>query len=92
MRLRRFLGATLLLAASTPALADMYLFDGRAWIGGDHSETNSRAQPEAVSFGHWQDWVTNTMFSERAVAVPASRENDRDEWRLRHDPNLRPSP
>lgn len=91
MRLRRFLSATLLLAASAPAMADMYLFDGRAWIGGDHAEARSRTQSESASFDHWRGWMTNTMFPDRAPAIPASRDNHPGEWQLRHDPNLRPS-
>ena len=42
MRLRHCLGALSLLAATTPAMADMYLFDGRAWTAGDHPASAAR--------------------------------------------------
>ena len=42
MRFRHCLGAMLLLAVSAPAMADMYLFDGRAWTAGYRQETALR--------------------------------------------------
>ena len=90
MRLRRFLGAVLL-AASAPAMADMYLFDERAWIGSNPVEQSSRAQIELAPPDQRRESVSDTMFSDRTPPVATSHDSRREAWRLRHDPNLRPS-
>jgi hypothetical protein len=92
MRLRHCVGAVLLLAVSAPAMADMYLFDGRAWISESHTESDTRAPAGTMPLDNAQIRIANTMFTDPVRAIRLTRDSLRDTLLPRRDSNARPAP
>src|ERR1700742_5023267 len=74
MRLRHCLGA-LLLSASAPAAADMYLFDAHAWTAGSQPASATREEAASAPLDNWPTLVTTTIFADPVRAIRITRDS-----------------